>query len=263
VRIGSFLSLIFILFSVLVIPASAAYDWDNSISIKKDSMTWAYTESYSGDRSIIFKKYVDIEFGNNDGFVAAWELLKTDVSMSESFRQSIEDNMDVKIDNSSKNVILLGVETDMSPELLGLSGEESDIVNEYDVSYDFKVPIDESGSVMWFQGEPDTDVTISLPEDIELISVDGIDNESVKESSKGTVIEGEFGFTGEVVIEYSIAEEPVVEKVNSVNASINATKSFSEPAKKTRLENFLDRLFSANTDEMLNKLNLDGSNNPD
>jgi hypothetical protein len=260
----SFLSLIFILFSVLVIPANAAYDWDNSITVKKDSMTWDYTESFSGDRSVIFKKYVDMEFGNDDGFVAAWELLKTDVSMSKSFKQSIEDNMDVKIDNTSNNVILLGVETDMSSELLGVTGEERDIVNEYKVSYDFKVPLDESGSAMWFQGEPETDVTISLPEGMELKSVDGIDNESVKETSKGTVIEGKFGFTGEVVIEYSVEEEkPVVEDNNAGNATTNTTKASSESATKTRLETFLDRLFSGNTDEMLNKLNLDGSNNPD
>jgi hypothetical protein len=264
VRIGSFLFLTFILFSLLVIPANAAYDWDNSITLQKDSMTWGYTEEYSGDRSIIFKKYVDMEFGNDDGFVSAWELLKADVALSKSFKQSIEDNMDVKIDNSSKNVILLDVETDMSSELLGLTDEESDIVNEYEVSYDFKVPLDESGSMLWFQGEPETDVSIKLPEGMELTSVDGIDDKSVKETSKGTVIDGKFGFTGEVVIEYSIAEEKtVIEENKATNVTANTTKTSSESSKKTRLETFLDRLFSGNIDDILDKLKLDGTNNPE
>ena len=263
-RIGSFLSLIFLLFSLFVVPAYAAYDWNNDITIEKDSMTWNYTESYSGDRSVIFKKYVDMEFGNDDGFVSAWELLKADVSMSKYFKQSIEDNMDVKIDKSSKNVILLDVETDMSSELIGLSDEESDIVNKYEVFYDFKVPLDKSGSEMWFQGEPETDVAISLPVGMELMSVDGVDNESVKESSKGTVIKGKFGFTGEVVIEYSIEEEkPAIKENTTTNVTANTTKASSESTKKTRIGDFLDRLFSGDTDEMLSKLNLDGANNPE
>jgi len=249
---------------LLVIPASAAYTWDNSINVQKDNMTWSYTEQYSGDRSIIFKKYVDIEFGNDDGFVAAWELLKADVSMSKTFRQSIEDNMDVKIDNSSKNVILLDVEADMSSELIGPTDEERDVVNEYKVSYNFKVPLDESGSVLWFQGEPQTDVAISLPEGMDVLSIDGIDNESVKESSKGTIIEGTFGFTGEVVIEYSIAKKKSeFNDLNAGNVTSNMTKSSSESAKKTRIEDFFDRLFSGGTDEILKKLKLDGTNNPD
>ncbi|WMW23936.1 hypothetical protein RE474_07440 [Methanolobus sediminis] len=250
---------------MLVIPASATYEWDNSINIQKDSMTWGYTEKYSGDRSIIFKKYVDMEFGDDDGFVSAWELLKADVAMSKSFKQAIEKNMDVKIDNSSKNVILLDVETDISPELLGLTGEERDIVNKYEVYYDFRVPLDESGSVLWFQGEPETDVTISLPEKMKLLSVDGVDNESVNESSKETIIQGKFGFTGEVAIEYSIVEEkPAVEKGNDAeNVIADTTNASSEESKKTRIEDFFERLFSTDSDEILKKLKLDGTNYPD
>lgn len=259
-KIGSFLASI-VLLSVLVVPASASYDWDNNITLKEDGMTWGYSETYSGNRSVIFKKYVDMEFGNDDGFVSAWELLKADVSMTKAFRKSIEDNMDVKIDNSSKNVILRDVEADMSSELLGTADEESDIVSEYEVFYDFKIPLDESGSMLWFQGEPGTDITISLPEGMEVISIDGIDNESVEEASKGTMIEGKLGFAGEVVIEYSIPEEETaVEEVNStVNATANATKESSDSAKKTRIENFFNRLFSSDTDEILKKLKLEGT----
>jgi hypothetical protein len=259
-KVGSFLALI-VLLSVLVVPAGAAYGWDNSITLEKDGMTWDYTETYSGNRSVIFKKYVDMEFGNEDGFVSAWELLKADVSMSKAFRKSIEDNMDVRIDNSSENVVLLGVETDMSSELLGIADEESDIISKYEVSYDFKIPLDESGSVLWFQGEPKTDITINLPEGMEIVSIDGIESESVGEASRGTIIEGKLGLTGEAVIEYSIPEEePAVEEVNATaNATADTTKESSDPAKKTRIEDFLDKLFSGDTDEILKKMKLDGT----
>lgn len=241
----------------MIIPVSAAYDWDNSININKDNMTWSYTEKYSGDRSVIFKKYIDVEFGNNDGFVGAWELLKTDVSMSEYFKQSIEDNMDVMIDNSSKNITLLGVETEMSFDLIGPTDKESDIVNKYEVFYEFANPLDESGSLMWFQGEPQTDIKIVLPAGMELLSVGGINHESVKKTSEGTTIDGTFGFTGEVTIEYSIDEEPPVSEVNTTS---NATKESSDPVKNTRVEDFFDRLFSADINKLIKKLNPDNSN---
>jgi len=241
---------------VLVIPANASYDWDNSINIEMDSMTWGYTEKYSGDRSVFIKKYIDMEIGNNDSFVSAWELLKADVEMSRSFRKSIENNMDVMIDNSSRNVILLEIESDLSSELIGVTDEQSSILNKYEVSYDFKIPLDESGSLIWFQGEPGTDVVIDLPAGMEMIYMNGIDNVSFSESPEGTVISGKFGFSGEVFIEYSIEEEepvPVGESTEG-NETTNVTKESSSPAKNTRIGDFLDRLFSGDTDDLLKKL---------
>jgi hypothetical protein len=115
--------------------------------------------------------------------------------------------------------------------------------------------------VLWFQGEPKTDITINLPEGMEIVSIDGIESESVGEASRGTIIEGKLGLTGEAVIEYSIPEEePAVEEVNATaNATADTTKESSDPAKKTRIEDFLDKLFSGDTDEILKKMKLDGT----
>ncbi len=210
-RVGSiFLSIV--LFSMLSFPASAAYEWNNEITLHTEGMIWEYTEKYSDNRSIIFKAFIDAEFGDNDGFVSAWELLKTDVQTTKAFFSSIEDKMDVKIDNSSKNITLLSVESNMSSELIGPINEERDIVNNYQVFYDFKKPLKESDSSMWFQGEPETDVTINLPSEINFISIDGIDDEFIIEDSYGTHISGEFGFIGEITMNISAEALPVQDK---------------------------------------------------
>ncbi len=239
---------------MLVLPASAAYEWDNNITIDTDRMTWEYTEKYSGERSIVFKKLIDMEFGDNNDFVSAWELLKTDVETSKSFLKSIENNMDVEIDNSSRNVTLLRVETEMSRELIGSVDEESDIVNRYKVFYDFKTPLTESGSNMWFQGEPETDVTINLPADMNLVSVEGIDNWSLKDDPEGDRIKGEFDFSGEAVIHFEMVQEPA--KIQQENT----TEVSSTPVVTTRIEDLLDKLFPGNSDELIEKLNSDRFN---
>lgn len=231
------LLMIIMVFLLLSVPASAAYEWNNEITVGTDDMVWEYTEKYSGERSQIFKIFIDVEFGDNDDFVSAWELLKTDVMTSRSFKESIEKNMDVRIDNSSNNVTLTGVETTMSRELLGPTNEENDIVNHYQVFYEFKTPLTEDGSSIWFQGEPDTSVTINLLSDIDFISVEGIDNESVKEDEDGTHISGEFGFTGEVTINF-LVEEP-----ETPGSGENGTElvSYSDLDKGTN--SFLGRIF--------------------
>ncbi|WP_164997759.1 hypothetical protein [Methanolobus psychrotolerans] len=252
-RIGNLL-LFIVLFSMLSVPASAAYEWDNNINVKTDSMIWGYTEKYSGERSLIFKTFIDMEFGDHDGFVSAWELLKADVNTRKSFFKSIKDNMDVKIDESSKNVTLLRVDSDMSRELIGPVDEQNDIVNSYLVFYDFKTPLTGSGSTMWFQGEPGTSVTINLPHEMDVISIEGIDNESINESSKGTRIYGKFGFTGEAVLKFSIEEPPVQQKENNITEAVPVNNSMAGSP------SMLDRIFPGLTDHLLEKLNAGKSN---
>lgn len=245
------LLLIIVLFSMLSLPASAAYDWDNTIDIGTDGMVWEYSETYSGDRSVIFKTFIDMEFGDNDGFVSSWELLKTDVKTSKSFLKTIEDNMDVRIGNSSKNVTLLDMEADMSAELIGPVGDEKDIINKYQVLYDFKTKLTDSDTSMWFQGQPETDVTVNLPSEMKLISVEGIENKSIEESSQGTSISGQFGFNGELIIEFLIEELPVQEKME------NVTKITPVNVSNTDSPSLLDKIFPGLTDSFLEKLKSD------
>ncbi len=239
--------LIFLL-SMLPFPASAAYEWDNNITVGEESMTWAYTERYSGDRSIVFKNFIDVEFGDNNSFVSAWELLKADVETSKSFLRSIKGDMDVMIDNSSRNVTVLRVETDMSHELIGSVNEASIIVNNYEVFYDISSPLTESGSKIWFQGEPGSDLIINLPSDIEIISTDGIDKASTRDTSAGTRIKGKFGVSGEVLVYFSVVEGPSVEE------NINATENSSATFRDTGTKSLIERIFPGISDNLLEKL---------
>lgn len=226
-----------LVFSLLCIPSSAAYEWNNEISVQKEGIVWEYTEKYSDERSVIFKSFIDQEFGDSDGFVSAWEFLKADVKTSNSFYESIQADMDVKIDGSSDNVNLLDVESNMSRELLGPTGEEKDIVNHYQVFYDFSAPLSESDSSMWFKAEPDTPVTINLAPGITLVSVDGVEDESTKEDSYGTHITGNVGFEGEITVNL-LVEEPPEETVRE-NTTLAVNPANEE---KTRLS-FLEKLF--------------------
>ena len=243
--------MLIILFSMLSLPASAAYDWDNAIDIGTDAMVWEYTETYSGERSVVFKTFIDTEFGNNDGFVSSWELLKTDVKASKSFLRTIENNMDVKIGSSSKNVTLLDMETDMSAELIGLVGDEEEIINKYKVFYAFKTTLSPSDTSMWFQGQPETDVTVTLPSEMKLISVEGIENQSTEESSQGTSVSGQFGFSGELIIEFLIEEATVQGKKH------NVTKISPANVSNTDHPSLLDKIFPVLTDNFLEKLKSD------
>ncbi|MDY0385843.1 MAG: hypothetical protein RBT65_01665 [Methanolobus sp.] len=245
------LLLLIVLFSMLSTPASAAYEWDNTIDIGTDGMVWEYTETYSGDRSVIFKNFIDTEFGDNDGFVSSWELLKTDVMGSKSFLKSIEKSKDVKIDNSSKNVTLLDMETDMSAELIGPVDNEKKIINKYKVFYAFKTTLSDSDTSMCFQGQPGTDVTINLPSMMKLISLEGIESQTTKESLQGTSVSGQFGSSGEIIIEFLIEEAPVQEKKE------NITKTTPANVSNTDYPSLLDKIFPGLTDNFLEKLKSD------
>ncbi|MEZ5334456.1 MAG: hypothetical protein R2741_04050 [Methanolobus sp.] len=60
-----------VLLSLVSLPLSAAYEWNNEITVNTHGMMWEYTEKYSGERSVVFKTFIDQEFGDNDGFVSA------------------------------------------------------------------------------------------------------------------------------------------------------------------------------------------------
>jgi hypothetical protein len=233
--------------------ASAAYDWDNNITVKTGSMLWEYTETYSDNRSVIFKAFIDMEFGDDDGFISAWELLKHDVMTTRSFFSSIENNMDVKINNSSKNVDLLRVESNMSRELIGPVRDKKDIVNSYHAFYDFKKPISAADSTIWFMGEPGTDVTINLPPEMLFISLSGADEETARKGPHGTRIRGKFGPEGEITVMFSIEEPHIPENEKEENV----TQTSSATSSEINTPSLLEKIFPGLTDSLLEKLSSD------
>lgn len=195
--------MVLFLFFILPEVASAGYVWENNITVEEYGMVWDYNEEYNGSNAIFFKIHIDAELGNNDGFVSAWELLKTDSKMRESMYTSIIENMDVKINNSVGAIHVVGVDSSICCETLGKTHESAHITNCYHVMYSFDDFLLNLGNNIWFLGEPETNVTIVMPVGVDIVSTDGIDNVTITLQNNSAVISGTFDFAGEITIGYA------------------------------------------------------------
>lgn len=191
------------LFAALVTgSASAEYNWSNQITIHVDGMEWQYTEELSDMDSYVFKYDIDNRQGNKDHFVSTWELMKADKRMRERFRDTIEREMDVRIDNLSLGIEVLDIDASFSKNALGKVESITKLTNTYRVTYSFPGGLVENGSTIWFLGEPGSLLSVKFPEGTQIISTKGIDNVSIKAS----YLSGRFG---------------------AINVSINATENES------------------------------------
>lgn len=244
---GNKFIILFLTFYLLSQPV-LAYSWDNEINVGSDSMSWKYTETYSGNRSVLFKVLIDSEIGNDDGFVNAWELLKLDVRSRKTFFDSISKEMDVGINNSSDGLSILSVESSLSPELVGPVLSPKMIVNIYEVNYSFNDTLPSNGSI-WFRGEPGTNVTITLPDNFNITDRHGIDNISINEGSVFSIT-GTFDSEGRITVYFaeniSYMMEDEVPETTIVSEGIIYERDSSSP---------LDDIFPGFTDGLARKLN--------
>ncbi|MCG7848983.1 MAG: hypothetical protein MIO93_07370 [ANME-2 cluster archaeon] len=157
----------------------AEYEWTNHITIYNNGMQWQYTENISGMDSYVFKYNIDKGQGNKDDFVSAWELLKMDKHLRNKFRTSIEQKMDVKIDNSSYGIAILDIDASLSDRALGPDEALTNFTNTYQVRYGFEEGLFINGSTLWLLGEPDSELSVKFPEGTQIISTSGIDNVSI------------------------------------------------------------------------------------
>lgn len=238
-----------ILLSISQCQASASYSWENDIDVGIDGMSWTYTEQYTKDRSILFKAFIDSEIGDNDSFVAAWELLKMDSLSRRKLMDTLEGNMDVKINGSSESISAEQVASEISLESLGPVNRAGIIVNIYEVHYAFEEPLPSLGNRIWFLGEPGTNLTISLPESTRVVSTEEIDNVSVDMTGSGPQICGKFGFTGEAVVYLEIDGTSPEEKGDNENASVPVPES-----DERSFISLADKIFPGFTEDLLKTL---------
>jgi hypothetical protein len=227
-RIGIFVALVLVL---LTVGAGAAESmWVNNITVGEHGMIWDYTESFSGNDSIMFRAYIDSEFGNNDSFVNAWELLNADKEIRKEFQSSIDKEFDVRINNESTRIQVIDIESTLSPGAIGRINSSDAIVNKYNVSYRWKDSIFNASSI-WFLGQSNSPVTIILPPGIDVVNTSGINN-LTKKINKHTELAGFFspvsGDRGEITINFiknttSLAK-PQVNTTNTTNATGNVTQ---------------------------------------
>jgi hypothetical protein len=226
-RMGIFVALVLVLLAAGA--AAAESQWVNSITVGEYNMTWDYTESFSGNDAIMFRAYIDGEFGNNDSFVNAWELLKADKEIRKKFQSSIDKEFDVRINNESTGIQVADIDSTLSPGIIGNIHSSDAVVNRYNVAYMWKDNIFNARSI-WFLGQSSSPVTIILPPGMDVVNISGINNLTKKINTR-TELAGFFsqvsGDRGEITINFiknttSLAKAPV----NVTNTTV------TQPVKK-------------------------------
>jgi hypothetical protein len=228
-RMGIFAALVLVL---LTAGAGAAESqWVNNITVGEYNMTWDYTESFSGNDSIIFRAYIDSEFGNNDSFVNAWELLNADKEIRKEFQSSIDKEFDVRINSESAGIQVVDIESTLSPGIIGNIHSSDKVVNTYNVTYRWKDSIFNASSI-WFLGQSNSPVTIILPPGIDVVNTSGINN-LTKKINTHTELAGFFspvsGDKGEITIKFIKNTTSLAEPMVNVT---NATGNVTQPVKK-------------------------------
>lgn len=164
-----------VLMALITGMSSAERGWVNNITVNEYDMTWSYTETFTGNDSFVYRVGADEEFGSNDSFINAWELLKIDGEMRRKLRSSIDNEMDVRINNVTEGIEVIDVDAMLSPGIIGNTHTFEGVENKYRVTYRFKESIFNAGSI-WFLGQARSPVTIILPEGIDVVNINGMDN---------------------------------------------------------------------------------------
>lgn len=240
-KISKIILSIFLIFSIIDL-ATAQTQWINNITINEYNITWSYTESFSGFNSISYKIGIDSGLGNNDSFVNAWELLKADKEIRRSFKSSIENELDIKINNETSGVELIDIDSSLSQATIGNINNTDIIINRFNVTYRLKDSIFNASSI-WFLGEPESPVTVVLPAGMDVKEVTGINNSSINRGSHMEIT----GFfkeismdRGEITLQLEknlsfVAEKPRIMANNTSNEKEeNITKPLSGSFSKTR-----------------------------
>jgi len=220
--------------------AGAGFQWVNNITVGEYGMSWSYNETFTGTDSMLYRIGIDENLGNNDSFINAWELLLADKNVRSNLKSAIDNEPDVRIDNSSEGIDVIGVDSVLSPGTIGKTTLVVTIVNRYNVTYSFKNSIINSTSI-WFMGEPESPVTIVMPQGIDVVNVTGMNNVT-KKITDHTELTGKFSEKqkgrGEITINFTqnVSLNNVVPLVNETNLSSNITG-------KKSTKTFIERLY--------------------
>lgn len=157
--------------------SAAESQWTNNITVSEYNISWSYTEIYTGVDSLTYRTNLDLKIGNNDSFINAWELLKTDRNARKKFKEAVGNELDIRIDNETSGVEMIDVNSSLSQDIIGKTNISDTIENRFDVTYRLKESIYNTSSI-WFLGEPASPVTIILPIGIDVLGISSFDNET-------------------------------------------------------------------------------------
>ncbi|ALK06579.1 hypothetical protein SAMN02910340_02408 [Methanosarcina thermophila] len=187
----AFLLISSLISAFLAEPCAAALASSNNITLERNGMTWEYHEQIAGNKAILFRNFIDMQAGNNDNFVNAWEIQKAENILRNRAREVLKTKPDVKLNDSSELVKVTDVDFWLSEEALGKVEKNSSITNSALVSYTFEKEVGE-GTRVWFMGAPNSSVTITLPAGLKVERIEGLDNKSQNFENNLTVLRGNF-----------------------------------------------------------------------
>ena len=236
VRTVCLIAVVIVLLSTI---ACADFNWENNITVSNDGMTWEYTEQYTDDKFVFYKSYIDTDIGNDDGYVSAWELFKVDSITRDTFYNSIINDMDVKINNSSTSIHLSEIDSSISEDVLGKVYERGEATNYYKVMYSFDRSLTELGTNIWFLAEPETNITITFPAGIDVTSTEGIENTTTTIDNRTATLIGTIGFEGKITIGYT---ENVTLKISAPEPDNNVTLMIPAPEPDNNVTSIPDAL---------------------
>jgi hypothetical protein len=183
--ISSFIS------AFLAEPCAAAFVLGNNITLERNGMTWEYHEQITGNKAILFRNFIDMQAGDNDNFVNAWEIQKAENILRNRTKEALKTKPSVKLNDSSELVKVTDVDFWLSEEALGKVEKNSSITNSALVSYIFEKEVGK-GTRIWFMGTPNSSVTITLPAGLKVERTEGLDNKSQDFENNHTVLKGNF-----------------------------------------------------------------------
>jgi len=178
--------------ALLANPCTAAFTPSNNVTLEGDGMTWEYQERITDNEAVFFRNFIDLQTGNDDNFVNAWEILKAENILRNQTKEAVKTRPDVKLNGSSEPVKVTGVDFWLSKEALGKVEKNSSITNSASVNYAFEKGIGRETEI-WFMGTPNSSVTITLPVGYDVKKTEGLDNKSQESANNLTVLKGDFG----------------------------------------------------------------------
>lgn len=169
---------VFIAFLVIALTSGAVSGgnlWVNNITVNEYDMTWSYSDTYVGNDSIAFRVYLDSNYGDNDSFVNAWEVLKADKELRKELRSQIDKEMDVRINNRTQGIEIVDVDAALPTDLIGKTNISDTITNKFIITYRFGDSILNARSI-WFLGQANSTVTIVMPPGVDVVNIGGMGN---------------------------------------------------------------------------------------
>jgi len=248
-----FLLITFFMPAFLAEPCTAAFAPSNNITLERGGMTWEYQEQITDNESVVFRNFIDLEAGNSDKFVNAWEILKAEIILRDQMEESVKTKPDVKLNGTSEPVKVTDVDFVLSKEALGGIEKTSSITNSATVNYTFGKPIDQEANI-WFMGTPTSNVTINLPAGYDVEKTEGLNNKTQESGNNHTVLKGNFSPERNITLWISENEtykaemqerKRIIEQnaENKTNASVNKTRAAGKAVEASKSSGFFKDIF--------------------